>query len=497
MLKVKKPKMKIKTLLEIFFLSVIFGLSFLLRTYRLDNPVADWHSWRQSDTAAVARSFATEEFNILYPKAHNYFKQSPGDLSNPNRYFLNEFPLYNAMVAIIYKLYGVKEVYARLVSIFASSLTVIFLYLLVKKYQSKFVAGLSALFYAILPYNIYYGRVIMPDPTYILFSVLALYLVTLWLEKESIILAILAGICLALAMLVKPYAIFLGLPVAYLILRKWRLKAVKKVSFYLFGFLALIPFILWRIHINRHPEGMFGSEWLINATNIRFKGSFFRWIIFDRMNRLIFATGGFVLFWLGLIAQRTKKEGLFFLSWLIAIALYIAYFAMGNVTHDYYQIPLVPIGCIYMAKGFEFLWTLEQDQIGRMINKSLAVIFVLLMLAFGWYEVRGYFNINRWEIVKAGKRIDELTPKEAKVIAPYDRDPAFLYQTNRNGWSGLRNLQELKEDINEGATYYVSVNFDELTHKLINNCQVVEKTQEYVIINLQGCNIDQLGLSQQ
>lgn len=485
--------MKKLLLKELFFLCFIFVLTFVLRTYRLDNPVADWHSWRQSDTAAVARNFATEEFNIFYPKAHNYFKQSPSDLPNPNRYFLNEFPLYNAVVAVIYKMTGVQEKYARLVSIFMSSLTAVVLYFLTKKYSSSLVAGLASFFYAVLPFNIYYGRVIMPDPMYIFFSVLSLYLVTLWLEKNNIFLAILSGLSLALAMLVKPYAIVLGLPVGYLILSKWGLKCFKKINLYLVVLLALIPFGLWRFHISQHPEGMFGSEWLINATNIRFKGAFFRWIIFDRMNRLIFATGGFVLFWLGIIASRNKKESLFYLSWLLAVVIYITYFAMGNVTHDYYQLPLVPIGCILMAKGFEYLMITGEGILPKIINKSLAIVFVILMLAFGWYEVRGFFNINHWEIVRAGKRIDELTPKDAKVIAPYDRDPAFLYQTNRNGWSGLRDFKEFQEDLNEGATYYVSVNFDAITNALMEQCQVVEKNNEYVIIALQGCNLDQLS----
>ena len=102
--------MKKFCLFETIFLIFIFLISFFLRTYRIDNPVADWHSWRQADTAAVARNFATEEFNILFPKAHNFFKQNPNDLDNPNRYFLNEFPLYNAAVALIYKFFGVKEI---------------------------------------------------------------------------------------------------------------------------------------------------------------------------------------------------------------------------------------------------------------------------------------------------------------------------------------------------------------------------------------------------
>ena len=160
---------------------------------------------------------------------------------------------------------------------------------------------------------------------------------------------------------------------------------------------------------------------------------------------------------------------------------------MGNVTHDYYQMPLVPIGCYFMAKGFDFLLRNGKNFLAKVINIAIALTLVVLMLAFGWYEVRGYFNINRWEIVDAGREIDRLIPKDAKVIAPYNRDPAFLYQTNRNGWSGLRNMEELKDFVNQGATYYASVDFDDITIKLMRTFQTVEKTDKFVIINLQNC----------
>jgi 4-amino-4-deoxy-L-arabinose transferase-like glycosyltransferase len=472
-------------IIELLFLIFIFFLAFLLRCYKIDNPVADWHSWRQADTASVAFNFAKEGINILYPRS---FK-NPSIHSNPNNYFLNEFPLYNAGVAVIYNLFGVREKYARLLSVFISSLTVITLYLLVKKYSSYLVAGLSAFFFAVLPYNIYYGRVIMPEPTFIFFSVFSLYLITCWLEKESFVLSVVSGLSLALAMLTKPYAIFLGLPIGYLIIKKWGLEFYKKKQVYLVAILSLAPLMLWRYHINQHPEGMFGSQWLINATNIRFKGSFFRWIIFDRMNRLIFATGGFVLFWLGVVASRNKKESLFFLIWLLSVFAYISYFAKGNVTHDYYQMPLVPIGCYFMAKGFAFLVQKRKDLFSYALNSTIAFSLVLLMLAFGWYEVRGFFNINRWEIVKAGQAVNRSTPVDAKVIAPYNNDPAFLYQTYRFGWSELRDAEELKQFVKDGATHYVSVDFDDITNDLIKVCDVLEKTDEYVIIDLQNCNL--------
>jgi len=488
-----KIKLTKNIIIELVFLISVFCLSFILRTYKIDNPIADWHSWRQADTAAVARNFAKEGINLFYPKANNFFKQNAADLENPNRYFLNEFPFYNAIVAVVYKFTGIQEKYARLVSVFISSLTAICLYLLVKQYSGRFIAGLSAIFFAVLPYNIYYGRVTMPDPTFIFFSVFSLLLLTLWLDKESIIWAILGSLSLTLAMLVKPYAIFLGIPISYMVFRKWGLMFFKNFQVWLVVFLSLIPLALWRYHINQHPEGMFGSEWLINATDIRFKGAFFRWIIFDRMNRLIFATGGFVLFWLGIISARTKKEGLFFLSWLLSVFCYITYFAMGNVTHDYYQMPLIPIGCIFMAKGFIWLLKKGNDFISRVVNITLAFSFILLMLGLGWYEVRGFFNINRWEIVEAGKEVDKILPKDAKVIAPYNRDPAFLYQTNRNGWSGLRNLDELREYITKGATHYASVDFDAVTNELMKNCNVVKKEEKFVIIDLQNCNLTAFG----
>jgi len=480
--------MKTKTLGRLAGSLFLFFLAFSLRLHKIDNPVADWHSWRQADTAAVSRSFYQEEFNLLYPRADNFYPMSEGSLPNPERYFLNEFPFYNSLAAGLYYLNGgVNEVWARLVSVFFSSLGAVLLYLLASQLLAKRTAFLSGLFFAVLPFNIYYGRVIMPDPTFICLSILSLYLAVCWLKKENFLAGLAFSLSLALAILVKPYALFLGLPLAYLILSKWGWKTFQRSEIYLFLIFSLLPFGLWRWHINRFPEGMFGSGWLINQGQIRFSGAFFRWLIFERMNRLIFASGGFVLFWLGLAAPRRKKEGLFFLAWLLGAVGYMTYFARGNVTHDYYQLPLVPVGCCLMAKGVIFLLGIGRDWLSRLINRTLALGLVLLMLAFGWYEVRGFFNINHPEIVEAGRAVDRLTPSKARVIAPYQRDPAFLYQTNRSGWSALDSAEQLREFITDGATHYVSVNFDEITNQLTGQCPVLEKTERYVIVELENC----------
>lgn len=470
-------------------LFILFALSFLLRMYRIDNPVADWHSWRQADTAAVTRNFIKEGYTPLFPKFDSFNSLNEGNLPNPDRYFFAEFPFYNSIVYVFYTIFGVDEVYARLVSIFFASLTTIFLYLLVRKYSSPFVALTAAFLFAVMPFNIYYGRVIMPDPMHIFFGVLALYLVTIWAERKTMIWAILAGIAWAICILAKPYGLILGLPILVILWNAYGFTLLKTPAAYIFATVVLAPFLAWRWHIQNYPEGMFGTAWLFNQGDIRFTGAYFRWLIYDRMNRLIFATGGFVLFFLGLI-KFDKKEGLFYYSWLASILVFFVVIARGNVTHDYYQIPLVPIGCIFIAKGVDFLWTYAQNGYQRLLNIALSIILVVLMIAFGWYEVRGYFNINRPEIVAAGEFIDQNLPQDAKVIAPYFADPAFLYQTNRYGWTLGGGL--IEGFISEGgATHIAIVNFDSDEMYWVERCEAVGGEEgKWTVLDVATCQLE-------
>ena len=60
----------------ILTLLLIFGL--LVRLYKIGNPIADWHSWRQADTASVTRSYVNLGLNLLYPKYQDISKIQTG-----------------------------------------------------------------------------------------------------------------------------------------------------------------------------------------------------------------------------------------------------------------------------------------------------------------------------------------------------------------------------------------------------------------------------------
>ena len=106
------------------------------------------------------------------------------------------------------------------------------------------------------------------------------------------------------------------------------------------------------------------------------------------------------------------------------------------------------------------------------------------MLAFSWFTIRTYYWINRPDIVEAGKAADAILPKDAKVIASYNGDTTFLYQTQRQGWPlGF----DIDKKIAMGATAYVTVSpsdADGETKDLAARYTVLVRNERYAIIDL-------------
>jgi len=143
--------------LEILLVIALLALGLIVRLYKIDAPLADWHSWRQADTAAVSRNFVRDGFNLLYPQSDSLLALNEHGLANPNRYFINEFPLYNALVAVLYRQFGVNVAIGRLVSIFFSLIGALALFGLTRTLLGIYPSLLALAYYLLLPYNVYYS----------------------------------------------------------------------------------------------------------------------------------------------------------------------------------------------------------------------------------------------------------------------------------------------------------------------------------------------------
>jgi len=473
--------------LDLFLLIIILVFAFLVRLHKINRPIADWHSWRQADTAAVARNFIKEGFSPFVPRYDDMSSQANG-FDNPNRYRFVEFPIYNALIFLVWKITGVSVIYARLVTVFITMGSTVFLYFLVRYFSDRKTAVLCSFFFAFLPYNIFYSSTILPGPLMV-FGILGLYLsFAKWMEEDKNWLWGLLSILFAnLAILTWPIALFFVLPVVYLSYEKYGFGMFRKTNLWVFAIFSTLPFIAWRIWMTHFPEGIPNWRFLFNEGNIRFKGAFFRWLIAERMGKLILTVGGFALFIFGLIARSTSKEKLFYFSWLLSVAIYFTIFASGNVRHDYYQVPLIPIAAIFMAKGTLLLWNLPKGYFIKVLGPIISLVLILLTLAFGYFETRGFYWINKPQIIAAGKAVDRLLPKDATIIAPYNGDAAFLYQTNRHGYPIVD--RPLERFIEQGTKYLVSVDVsDSGIQNLARHCKIIEKTSSYVIIEMfKGC----------
>lgn len=470
---------------EYILLSLVILCGFLVRLYKIDNPVADWHSWRQADTASVTRNYVQRGINLLIPR-YDDISSIQSRISNPEGYRMVEFPVYNGVSALAVNAFPKLsvEVWSRLITIVCALITSFFLYLIGKRFLGGIGGVLCAFFYLLIPFNIYFTRVILPDPMGVTFGIIGLWAFIKFFDDSGEAFLYLSASFFALMLLIKPYLGFYLFPVFYLTISKFGLKTIlksKKILLKMVLFLAVvfIPFIVWRWWESKFPAGIPLFWWAFNGNDIRFRPAFWYWIFGERLGHLILGSLGLIPFVFGILNTKIKNH---FIPWfLIGALFYFVIVADANVMHDYYQILTVPAIALTLAAGSIYLW--KQSVFNKILSRSILVFSIGIMLLTGWYQVKGNYVINHWEIIEAGKAIDKIAPKDALVIAPYVGDTAFLYQTKRSGWPVIDS--SIDTIIKQGASYYVSVDLGSTdTRNFEKRFPTVVKNDKYIILKL-------------
>lgn len=498
-------------------LILILILALTLRLYRIHYPLLDWHSWRQADTASVTREYLKHGIDLLHPRYHDLSSIPSGLDNHQEGYRMVEFPVVNALTALILKSFPEDWLVpvGRLVSIGFSLGTLVLLFALVNQVSGRKVAYWTALTFAVLPYAVYYSRVILPEPALLFFTTLSLYSFLRWLQTEDWRWWGLAGVGLGFGLLLKPFAAFLGLVYLGMWLGQRGFDYRVLPSMIILAVLAFLPLAGWRTWISQFPEGIPASELLYNSDGIRFQPAWFRWLFWERLGLLMLGGIGLIFVVSGIFSLltnfvrsfgqlkksllvkvfskqflQTNQSLLIYGPWWISLVIYLAVFATGNVRHDYYQIILIPIVCITVALGIVKLLALAESLTNRLpgftawssfIPKIVVGLIYLSMIAIGWYKTHGFFNINFWERYHVGQLADQVLPPDAKVIAPQLGDTSLLFQTNRTGWPiGF----DIEDKINKGATHYVTVNLDDEALYLAEQYFIIQQTDEYLILDL-------------
>lgn len=496
-----------------FFLVVAFAL--VVRQYHVDWPLGDWHSFRQADTASVTREYVKHGVDLLRPRYHDISNIQSGK-DNPDGWRMVEFPIVNAVIASVVRANPSFDlvVVSRLFSIGASILSLCLWWMIVRDFYGRGVAFVTALVFAFMPYSIFYSRVILPEPFLVLFLLLTTWFLSHWAQHSvsrwkpslSDLLLLGAGFSWALALLIKPVAIFYA-PLFLAIVwhyQRWSLADIAKMAMvFCAGF---VPVWWWREWIQQFPTGVPVSTWLLNGNGIRLRPAWWRWLFGDRFGRLMFGnwSAGFLAIgaavgWMELPSKKfsprwstffmemlvmkeawVRRDGLV-LGSILGILSYFVVIATGNVQHDYYQTMVVPLVALLWARAV--VWLIEQ---GKTWVHSVFMVLALAVVAgfsavFAWYDISGFYNINNPAIVSAGESVRRNTPNDALIIAPYFGDTSFLFQTDRRGWPlGF----EIDDKISKGATFYVTTSQDDEANELLKKYRLVEKTKEFILLDL-------------
>jgi hypothetical protein len=460
-------------------LIAILVLGLALRLVGLHHPLLDHPGWRQGDTAAIARNFATLDFNILYP-------QTDYDGPPPN-YVELELQIVPFIAAIGYKLFGVHEVFGRLISIGFSLGTIAMLYPSGRLLFGSVWAGLAAaLLFAIFPGSVYYGRTFTPDTTMTFFLTAALYAGARWLldgELRSWSGWWAPSALIAVAVLAKPVALLGLVPVAVLMVRRAGFaQTIRAPQAWAFLALAVVPYVAYDRFLSAHAEW----EWASGITRLHVIPSLLHSFVsgsafvakvkyfgetIDMLAHTMIGPAGFGLATLGIVAllagrRRDARAALvadFLLAWLVAGFAY-AYVVVTVERVDYYLYPLVPLAALL---GAFVLVELAQRFVAPAPPALLAVAALALaaIVLNDMQQILPYYAY-RPALYRAARTLDRSLPPGAIVVMGH-YDPSILYYINRKGWEEdplLWTPFDEESAIKKGSRYFISVEDARLRH---------------------------------
>ncbi len=447
------------------FLVVLLGL--WLRLRGIHDPILDHPGWRQGDTAAIARNFATLDFNPFHP-------QTDYDGPPPN-YVELELQIVPYLAAILYHFFGIHEIFGRLISIAFSLGTILVAGFFARRLFASRVAGMfAALAFAIYPGSVYYGRTFMPDTAMTFFLCAALFASWEWIATDDGRFGrrfTAAAILTALALLAKPVAAVALVPIAaMLVLQRGARQALRRPATYAFFALALAPYAAYDAYVRGIAEWHWASGitqlHVIPGLRLAFTsprafvhklGLFGRALGMLRATMLGDVGCGVAVAALIAVRPRDAVRRALLWGWLAAALVYT--FVVVTVERvDYYLYPFLPLAALYTGGLAAYL----QQHLRRPSERALALSCTALLAGFavvqGRSAVAAYYHYSK-PVYRAATALDAtLAPGVLVVMGHYD--PSILYYMRRKGWEEdpyLWTPFDEESAIRKGARYFIAV----------------------------------------
>lgn len=458
----------------------VLFVALILRLHGIHDPLLDHPGWRQGDTAAIARNFARLQYNIMYP-------QTMYDGPPPN-YVELELQIVPFLAATLYKIFGIHEIFGRLITVLFSLSTVATLAYFGRWLFGSTIAGLSAaFFYAVFPGSVYYGRTFMPDCAMVFFLTAALFAAARYcIDDERFSARGAAGVTalLSLAFLAKPVATLGLIPVLALIVERGLVR--RKAAPAQIAAILLVPLALLTLY-DRRIDSYAEWHWASGITRLHVlpalrdaltsAGAFvgklanFR-IVLGLLRDHLLGKLPFVLAIAGLIALPwipTRSRSLLW-AWLAGGLIYT--FVVVTVERvDYYMLAMLPLAALAIgglaARFTAVIRGVDVAAGPRYALLALVPLVAVLALFASRAPVAAYYGYSRAAYGSAVELDRILAPATLVVIGHYG--PDVQYYIDRFGWEEdplLWTPFDEESAIAKGARYFISIEDGRLRRNL-------------------------------
>lgn len=418
----------------------------------LTAPPLDLHSWRQTDTAAVARNFGNESANIFMPRI---------DMRGANNGVTGmEFPLYNYILFLLNSIIGFAHWHGRLLTLIFSLIGLTYFWGLARRRYDKQIAYLATVTLSLMPLWFFFSRNIQPDILMVSLAITSLYYGQTYVATNNKKHFYLSIIALSLACLVKIPAVFTAIPLAYVLgyKRIMKLLNVKDI-----GFSALIlitPTALWYVW-SAHLSSSYGlgqyfyGELSLAASlaiaKLKLYWSVIRLYVLELKPSNYLAYMGMLF---GLVYVWVRRDALPVI-WCGSIAMFLAIFANKSFYHNYYSLPLMPALSLLIALGIMYLYRMLKND-SKFVAYCLVSAYIIALSRYTIAVVKPFYALATPELITLEETMDTISNKDDLVVTNYSGTPMMLYFANRKGWSvsdSVLTAQALISYRKQGAKY--------------------------------------------
>jgi 4-amino-4-deoxy-L-arabinose transferase-like glycosyltransferase len=361
-------------------IAILFLLGLGIRLYDLTDPPL---GTRQLRSAVIARGMYYQTLS----SAPEWMREIA--VRQFHEEAIIEPPLIEMIVASLYHLVGGEYLWlARLVSSTFWLIAGIAIYALARDMGFPDGGIVSVVYFLFLPFAILESRTFQPDPLMVSLITIALWSIYRWYQRQTWGMTVLAGMLTGLAIFSKTVAAFpllaawAGILIAGVGLRR----ALIEPKIWLMNLLILLPTLIYYVY------GTFISGFLIQQFSLRFfpdmltdPAFYVRW-----MQQIGYRTGfgAFMLALVGLLLLRRREQLALGVGLLLGYLVYGLSFPFHITTHDYYQLPLVPIIALLLAPVAEAVFH-QLAAFEKLTFLRLAFVGILIFgLVFTLWDVR-------------------------------------------------------------------------------------------------------------